>query len=126
NCFHDQIGAETFGVFTNRFDWILILGVDGMGSTEGLGLFQFGVVNIDGDDRCGTCQLSTLNGSHANTTATDHGHSFAALEFTGVNGGTNAGHDTAAQETNCSVLVVFEFGFYLGALSGSDQGFLRK
>src|SRR5699024_9634878 len=105
---------------------ILCVGVDRVGSAKCLGLFQFGVVNIDGDDRGSSGQLSALDGSHSDTTTTDHSHGFTALEFTGVNGCTNAGYNAAAQEANRSVLVLFEFGFNLGALSSSDQGFLGE
>src|SRR5699024_985980 len=126
NGFNYKICAETIGVLTNGFHGILVFGVDRVGSAKGLGLFQFGVVNIDGDDRGSSSQLSALDGGHADTTTTDHSHGFTALEFTGVNGCTNAGYNAAAQEANRSVLVVFELGVNLGALSSGDQGFFGE
>src|SRR5699024_7005360 len=110
----------------NGFHWILVFGIDRVGCAKGFGLFEFGVVNIDGDDCGGSSQLGALDGRHADTTTADHGHGFATLEFTGVYCCTNTGYDTAAQQANSSVLLVFELGVNLGALACSDQGFFGE
>src|SRR5699024_2354788 len=121
----DHIGSESAGALLDRaHDLVLAhaLGVDDIGGSEVLGPIELLLVDVQGDDRTGPGQSRTGDRGAADSAAADDGHGLAAGDLTGVDGRTDAGHDTAAEQPDDSGI-----GFAdLRALSLGDEGLLGE
>ena len=94
-----------------------------MGGTEVGGPLELLVVAVDGDDRDGTCQARTHDRGVADTAAADDGDGLAAGDPAGVHGGTETGHDTAAEQADDGRIGA---RVDLGALAGVDEGLVGE
>src|SRR5690606_9244122 len=119
---HD-VGTEAAGQFLDGFNCIDLGGIHGVGGAELLGAFQLVWVYIHRDDGGRPGQLCAGNCCCAYATATDDGDGLAALDLAGVDGGTDAGHDAAAEQAYGCWVGIFVND---GALACVDQGLLGE
>ncbi len=89
-----------------------------MGRPELAGPVQFRVVGVDGDDPPGAHQRGARDRGVAHTAAADHGDGVVAGYRPGVDRGTQAGHQSAAQQARDGRI---GGGVDLGALTGVHQ-----
>ena len=77
--------------------------------------------DVDRDDRAGSRDLGTGNGSHAHTAQADDGDGLAALDLAGIHRGPQAGHHATAHQARSRRI---RPRVHLGALPLMDQGLL--
>ncbi|ALC07201.1 hypothetical protein CDES_14480 (plasmid) [Corynebacterium deserti GIMN1.010] len=125
-----DVGAETVGDLADFLRHLRVLtltgelrGVDDVGGAELLGPLQLLRINVHRDDGGRTGDLRTGDRGHAHATEAENGDGLAALDLTGVDGRTQAGHDAATQQTGGSRISI---RVDLGALALMDQGLLGK
>src|SRR5699024_4147293 len=119
----DHIGSESAGALLDRaHDLVLAhaLRVADISGSEVLRPIELLLVDVQGDDRPGAGQSRTGDRGTADSAAADDGHGLAAGDLTGIDGRTDAGHDTAAGQPDDSGT-----GFAdLRALTFGDVGLL--
>src|SRR5690606_4847951 len=96
----DDIGAEASSALLDRGDDLVLahaLRRHGVRGTEVAGPGQLLLIDVEGDDRVRSGQSRTGDRRAADTAGADHGHRLAAGDLTGVDGGTDPGHHSAAE-----------------------------
>src|SRR5262249_42208016 len=73
--------------------------VEDVGCAERLGPLELLVDDVDGDDAGGAGDTRSLDDVDADAAAAEDGDGLAGLDARGVDGGADAGHDAAADET---------------------------
>lgn len=98
-------------------------GVDGVGGAHLLRRLKLAVVDVDRDDLRRSGQPGSGDRRVADAAAADDGDRVAAADLTGVDGGADARHDTAAEESGD---LGGDLRVDLGALAGGDEGLLGE
>src|SRR4051812_7190640 len=89
-----------------------------MRSAKVFGPVEFAFIGVDGDDLGGTSELGANNCSVAHATTTDDGNAVSASDIAGVEGGSDACHNSTAEQAGNFRR---SSGVDFGALSGGNK-----